>query len=75
MRRAVNTQGGPIVVTPIRPSRELLCVLIVDDYRAAADTMSMLVGVWGHDVRRAYDGITGWRWPPRTSLMYCCSTS
>ena len=38
---------------------ELLRVLIVDDYRAAADTMSMLVGVWGHDVRRAYDGTTG----------------
>jgi CheY-like chemotaxis protein len=34
-------------------------VLIVDDYRASTDTMSMLVGAWGHDVRRAYDGATG----------------
>jgi CheY-like chemotaxis protein len=34
-------------------------VLIVDDYRASADTMAMLVDAWGHDVRRAYDGTTG----------------
>ena len=41
------------------PRRELLRVLIVDDYRASADTMAMLVGVWGHDVRLAYDGTVG----------------
>jgi CheY-like chemotaxis protein len=34
-------------------------VLIVDDHRANTDTMSMLVARWGHDVRRAYDGVTG----------------
>ncbi len=37
----------------------LLRVLIVDDHRASADTLSMLVAKWGHDVRRAYDGVTG----------------
>jgi CheY-like chemotaxis protein len=36
-----------------------LRVLVVDDHRANADTLSLLVEKWGHDVRRAYDGITG----------------
>lgn len=36
-----------------------LRVLIVDDHHASADSMSMLVARWGHDVRRAYDGVTG----------------
>ncbi len=39
--------------------RELLRVLVVDDYRASADTMSRLVVAWGHDVQRTYDGNTG----------------
>jgi CheY-like chemotaxis protein len=33
-----------------------LRVLVVDDYRATADTLSSLVTIWGHEVRRAYDG-------------------
>jgi CheY-like chemotaxis protein len=37
----------------------LMRVLIVDDHRASADTLSTLVDKWGHDVRRAYDGVTG----------------
>jgi DNA-binding response OmpR family regulator len=37
----------------------LLRVLIVDDHRATTDTLSSLVAIWGHDVRRAYDGVTG----------------
>lgn len=56
MRQAVLTRGDPTVETPVDVIGELMRVLVVDDYRAAADTMSMLVGVWGHDVRRAYDG-------------------
>jgi CheY-like chemotaxis protein len=36
-----------------------LRVLVVDDHRANADTLSLLVAKWGHDVRRAYDGVTG----------------
>jgi CheY-like chemotaxis protein len=39
--------------------RKLLRVLIVDDYRTSADTMAKLVSIWGHDVRRTYDGTFG----------------
>ena len=56
MRRAIQTRGDPTAETPIGSAEELLRVLIVDDYRASAKTMAMLVDVWGHDVRRAYDG-------------------
>jgi CheY-like chemotaxis protein len=52
--------GEPIFVTPAdNVDGHMLRVLIVDDYRATADTLSMLVAKWGHDVRRAYDGVTG----------------
>lgn len=37
----------------------LLRVLIVDDHIATADTLRLLVVVWGHDVRYAYDGANG----------------
>jgi CheY-like chemotaxis protein len=40
-------------------ARRPLRVLVVDDDRDTADTLAMLVGLWGHDVRRAYDGATG----------------
>lgn len=33
-----------------------LCVLIVDDCKDAANSMFMLVEMWHHDVRVAYDG-------------------
>jgi len=59
MGREVTSRDGWTAEPPIGPPRELLRVLIVDDYRASADTMSMLVGAWGHDVRQAYDGTTG----------------
>jgi CheY-like chemotaxis protein len=59
MRRAVQTRGDPTAEIPIGTAEELLRVLIVDDYHASADTMAMLVDVWGHDVSRAYDGTTG----------------
>jgi CheY-like chemotaxis protein len=36
-----------------------LRVLVVDDHRAHADTLSLLIAKWGHDVRGAYDGVTG----------------
>jgi DNA-binding response OmpR family regulator len=52
--------GERIVITPANNvDGHMLRVLIVDDYRATADTLSMLVAKWGHDVRRAYDGVTG----------------
>jgi CheY-like chemotaxis protein len=48
-----------IVVPADNFDHHLLRVLVVDDHRANTDTMSMLVARWGHDVRRAYDGVTG----------------
>jgi CheY-like chemotaxis protein len=54
--RAVAARGDPTEKAPIRSATELLRVLIVDDYRDAADTLTMLVDAWGHDARRAYDG-------------------
>jgi CheY-like chemotaxis protein len=35
-----------------------LRVLVVDDSLDAAETLSMLLGLWGHDVRSAPDGLT-----------------
>jgi CheY-like chemotaxis protein len=50
----------PIVISPVDKSdHHLLRVLIVDDHRATAKTLSSLVRIWGHDVRCAYDGVTG----------------
>jgi CheY-like chemotaxis protein len=34
----------------------LLRVLVADDNRDAADVLSILVKLWGHDARQAYDG-------------------
>jgi two-component system, OmpR family, alkaline phosphatase synthesis response regulator PhoP len=52
--------GEPINVEPAgNVDDQLLRVLIVDDQKAMADTMSALVGIWGHEVRHAYDGVTG----------------
>ena len=58
MRRAVQTRGDPTAEAPIGTAGELLRVLIVDDH-VTGRHLSMLVGAWGHDVRRAYDGTTG----------------
>ena len=33
-----------------------LRVLIADDHRSTADSLAVLLQVWGHDVRVAYDG-------------------
>jgi two-component system, OmpR family, response regulator len=56
MRRSIQAHGDPTAEEPDGTTSELLRVLIVDDYRSAADTLAMLVDVWGHDVRCAYDG-------------------
>lgn len=37
-------------------SESTLRVLVVDDNRDAADSLSLLVKLWGHDVRTAYNG-------------------
>jgi CheY-like chemotaxis protein len=33
-------------------------VLVVDDNRDAADSLAMVVRLWGHDVQVAYDGLS-----------------
>jgi CheY-like chemotaxis protein len=38
------------------PARRSLRVLVADDNRDAADSLSILVKMWGHDVRQTYDG-------------------
>jgi CheY-like chemotaxis protein len=43
-----GVRGAPLV----RPLR----VLVVDDCRDTTDSAAELVGLWGHDVRRAYTG-------------------
>jgi CheY-like chemotaxis protein len=39
---------------PVRARR----ILVVDDNRDSADTLGMLLGLQGHDVRTCYDGLT-----------------
>jgi CheY-like chemotaxis protein len=52
--------GETIDFVPVDEAHdEALRVLIVDDHRATANTLTSLVGLWGHDVRCAYDGVTG----------------
>ncbi len=43
------SSAAPTAAAPIR-------VLVVDDNAAFADSFSRLVGRWGHDCQRAYDG-------------------
>ena len=38
-----------------------LRVLVVDDNRDAADTLGILLDLWGHQTRLAYDGHSGLR--------------
>ena len=52
------------------PKRRLL---VVDDNRDAAESMSMLLQLWGHDVVFAYDGpsalATAERWQPEAVFL------
>jgi CheY-like chemotaxis protein len=38
-----------------------LRVLVVDDNQDAADTLGILLDLWGHQARLAYDGLSGLR--------------
>jgi two-component system OmpR family response regulator len=49
-----------------REGQRPLRVLVVDDNRDAADTMALMVQLWGHAARVAYDGLEGLR----TALEY-----
>jgi len=50
-------RGGATVERTL-PERRLLRVLVADDDRDTTDVLSILVKMWGHDVRQAYDGAT-----------------
>ena len=52
----MDTQG-----TGSQPSGRQLHILVVDDNRAAADSLCMLLRLWGYDCRVAYDGVAGLR--------------
>jgi len=57
-------QATPATVTTrqanfvMRPRKRLLRVLVVDDDCDTADSLSMLLRLWGHDVRFGYGGAT-----------------
>jgi CheY-like chemotaxis protein len=59
MRRAIQSRGDPTADPVGLGAEEMLRVLVVDNHRDFADTTSKLIGLWGHEVRRAYDGTTG----------------
>jgi len=52
----VEARQGGDMVQPIPAGYRLLRVLVVDDDRDTADSLSRLVTIWGHDVRVAYGG-------------------
>ncbi len=49
------------MVARTREGRRPLRVLVVDDNRDAADSLALLLRMWGHEVRVAYDGVEGLR--------------
>src|SRR5262249_5514761 len=49
---------APATPTPRRDAAALK-ILVVDDNRDAADSLVMLLRLWGHDVRASYDGQSG----------------
>ncbi|SRR5579883_3111699 len=63
---ALTRQGTGVAA----PKRRLL---VVDDNRDAAESMSMLLEMWGHDVVYAYDGPTALRtaeqWQPEAVFL------
>jgi CheY-like chemotaxis protein len=59
VRSFARGRGRLDVKPTITAIAERLRVLVVDDHRDGANTKAALVGLWGHAVRRAYDGATG----------------
>jgi DNA-binding response OmpR family regulator len=57
--RNARARHGPLGAAPPGTAERRLRVLVVDDHRASAETISMLVRAWGHDVRKAYAGAAG----------------
>ena len=59
MSRIARTRYDSLATLPLVAAKRRLRVLVVDDHRASADTLSMLVEAWGHDVRRTYEAAAG----------------
>ncbi len=43
-----------------RQPEQVFRVLVVDDNRDAANSLAVLIRMWGYDYRVAYDGLAGW---------------
>jgi CheY-like chemotaxis protein len=54
-------------MTELSPDR--VRVLVVDDYRDAADSQAMLLRLWGYDVCVAYSGPAADSWRPDVVLL------
>ncbi len=50
---------APAALPATTPGTAALRVLVVEDNKDAADSLAMLLQVWGHQVRLAYDGLSG----------------
>jgi CheY-like chemotaxis protein len=57
LQHAVAARGDPNSDTPA--ATRILRVLIIDDYSDAADTLALVVGLWGHTVKTAYNALAG----------------
>jgi PAS domain S-box-containing protein len=54
-----TTAAAPAFLTPAKKSNPTLRILIVEDHRDAAESMRTLLGLAGHEVRTAYNGLAG----------------
>jgi PAS domain S-box-containing protein len=68
LRAAPDTAGAPADVgAPIASPSTGLKVLVVEDNRDAAEVLATVVGLWGHEVRTAFDApaalhmLDGWK--------------
>src|SRR5581483_3247556 len=52
----LGSRPGGDTIKCVPACYRLLRVLVVDDDRDTADSLSMLVKIWGHDARPAYGG-------------------
>lgn len=59
LRRVMAMRYEPIHETSVGIPADLLRVLVVDDHQDGAKIMAMLVKIWGHDCRRAHNGVAG----------------
>lgn len=58
VRRAIQSRGDSNAEPLIGGAGDPLRVLVVDDQQPLTNTTARLVGIWGHEVRQAYDGST-----------------